>query len=67
MLVLGVTYKRDIDDVRESPALDILSILERRGARVGYKIPTSPSCSWNGTVLTLRRTCCPPCAPPTWW
>src|SRR5207245_6095834 len=33
VLVLGVTYKRDVDDVRESPALDILKILESRVAR----------------------------------
>ena len=36
MLVLGVTYKKDIDDVRESPALDIIKLLENRGARVAY-------------------------------
>ncbi len=34
--ILGVAYKRDIDDVRESPALDIIALLERRGARVTY-------------------------------
>jgi UDP-N-acetyl-D-glucosamine dehydrogenase len=42
ILVLGVTYKRDIEDVRESPALDILKILESRGARVGYNDPYVP-------------------------
>jgi UDP-N-acetyl-D-glucosamine dehydrogenase len=39
ILVLGVTYKRDIEDVRESPALDIIRILEKRGARVSYHDP----------------------------
>jgi UDP-N-acetyl-D-glucosamine dehydrogenase len=39
ILVLGVTYKKDIEDVRESPALDILGILEKRGARVEYHDP----------------------------
>jgi UDP-N-acetyl-D-glucosamine dehydrogenase len=34
--ILGIAYKRDIDDVRESPALDIIALLERRGARVTY-------------------------------
>jgi UDP-N-acetyl-D-glucosamine dehydrogenase len=34
--VLGVAYKRDIDDVRESPALDIMHLLMNRGAEVGY-------------------------------
>jgi UDP-N-acetyl-D-glucosamine dehydrogenase len=42
VLVLGVTYKRDIDDVRESPALDIIKLLESRGARVGYNDPYVP-------------------------
>jgi UDP-N-acetyl-D-glucosamine dehydrogenase len=37
--VLGVAYKRDIDDVRESPALDIILLLERRGATVTYSDP----------------------------
>jgi UDP-N-acetyl-D-glucosamine dehydrogenase len=40
--VLGVAYKRDIDDVRESPALDIILLLERRGARVTYSDPYVP-------------------------
>lgn len=34
--ILGIAYKRDIDDVRESPALDIITLLERRGARVTF-------------------------------
>jgi UDP-N-acetyl-D-glucosamine dehydrogenase len=37
--VLGVAYKRDIDDVRESPALDVIHLLGRRGARVTYSDP----------------------------
>ncbi|MDQ6758617.1 MAG: nucleotide sugar dehydrogenase [Acidobacteriota bacterium] len=37
--VLGVAYKRDIDDVRESPALDIMHLLGRRGAKVTYSDP----------------------------
>jgi UDP-N-acetyl-D-glucosamine dehydrogenase len=36
ILVCGVTYKRDIDDVRESPALDIIQLLHKRGAEVAY-------------------------------
>ncbi len=51
VLVMGVTYKRDIDDVRESPALDILKILESRGARVGYNDPHVPELSMNDTAL----------------
>jgi UDP-N-acetyl-D-glucosamine dehydrogenase len=41
--VLGVAYKRDIDDVRESPALDIILLLERRGAHVTYSDPYVPT------------------------
>jgi len=37
--VMGVAYKRDIDDVRESPALDIIHLLGRRGARISYSDP----------------------------
>jgi UDP-N-acetyl-D-glucosamine dehydrogenase len=41
--ILGVAYKRDIDDVRESPALDIIHLLVGRGARVTYSDPLVPS------------------------
>jgi UDP-N-acetyl-D-glucosamine dehydrogenase len=39
VLVLGVAYKRDIEDIRESPALDIIRLLEGQGARVTYSDP----------------------------
>jgi UDP-N-acetyl-D-glucosamine dehydrogenase len=42
ILVLGVAYKRDIDDIRESPALDIIRLLEGQGARVSYHDPHVP-------------------------
>lgn len=37
--VIGVAYKRDVDDVRESPALDIIQLLEEKGAEVSYHDP----------------------------
>lgn len=37
--VLGVAYKKDIDDVRESPALDIIHLLQKRGAQVSFSDP----------------------------
>ena len=43
ILVLGMAYKRDIDDARESPAIDVYRLLERRGARVQYHDPYVPS------------------------
>jgi UDP-N-acetyl-D-glucosamine dehydrogenase len=39
ILILGVAYKKDIDDVRESPALDIIRLLEQMGAKVQYSDP----------------------------
>jgi UDP-N-acetyl-D-glucosamine dehydrogenase len=42
VLVLGVAYKRDIEDIRESPALDIIRLLEGQGARVTYFDPHVP-------------------------
>jgi len=39
ILVLGVAYKRDIDDVRESPALDVIRLLEEHGAIVSFHDP----------------------------
>ncbi len=40
--VMGVAYKRDIDDMRESPALDVIHLLLKRGARVTYSDPHVP-------------------------
>jgi UDP-N-acetyl-D-glucosamine dehydrogenase len=42
ILVLGIAYKRDIDDIRESPALDVMHILQERGADVSYADPHAP-------------------------
>jgi UDP-N-acetyl-D-glucosamine dehydrogenase len=43
ILVLGVSYKPDIDDLRESPALDIIHLLQEKGAQVQYHDPFIPS------------------------
>ena len=43
VLVLGVAYKKDVDDLRESPALKVIEILESRGAQVSYNDPYVPS------------------------
>lgn len=42
ILVLGVAYKKDIDDIRESPALDIIKILKEKGAEVVFNDPNVP-------------------------
>jgi len=49
VLVLGVAYKRDIDDIRESPALDIIRLLKVQGARVTYSDPHVPRFREDGT------------------
>jgi len=43
VLVLGLAYKRDIDDLRESPSLTIIELLQKRGAYVEYNDPFIPS------------------------
>jgi UDP-N-acetyl-D-glucosamine dehydrogenase len=43
VLVLGMAYKRDIDDLRESPSLTIIELLQRRGASVDYNDPFFPT------------------------
>lgn len=48
IVVLGVAYKRDIKDMRESPALDVIKLLEDRGARVLFNDPHVPSFEWEG-------------------
>jgi UDP-N-acetyl-D-glucosamine dehydrogenase len=52
VLVLGVAYKRDIDDMRESPALDVIRLLEERGAEVDYHDPHVPSYRDDGHERT---------------
>jgi UDP-N-acetyl-D-glucosamine dehydrogenase len=49
--ILGVAYKRDIDDVRESPALDIMHLMMGRGAHVGYSDSHVPSVVVDGVRM----------------
>src|SRR5260370_41531858 len=42
VLILGVSYKKDVDDLRESPALTIIELLKQRGAIVNYHDPSFP-------------------------
>ena len=52
--ILGVAYKRDIDDVRESPALDIIHLLDKRGAKVSYSDPFVPKLRADGVVPAME-------------
>jgi UDP-N-acetyl-D-glucosamine dehydrogenase len=48
VFLLGMAYKRDIDDVRESPAIDVMRLLEERGAKVEYHDPYIPEVRDHG-------------------
>jgi UDP-N-acetyl-D-glucosamine dehydrogenase len=49
--LFGVAYKRDVNDVRESPALDVIELLIRRGARVSYTDPYVPTLVHGASLL----------------
>ncbi len=52
--VMGVAYKRDIDDMRESPALDIILLLKKRGAEVSYSDPHVPELRFDGLTIAAQ-------------
>jgi UDP-N-acetyl-D-glucosamine dehydrogenase len=58
VLVLGVAYKRDIDDLRESPALTIIELLQKEGAEVSYNDPYFPVVG-RGRKYDLQMKCAP--------
>ena len=66
VLILGVAYKKDISDVRESPAFDILQLLAQKGAKLSYCDPHVPVLAEHGmrmkaeplTAATLKKADC---------
>jgi len=50
--LVGVAYKRDVNDLRESPALDILALLTKSGAEVSYSDPFVPALRHDGQTLS---------------
>jgi UDP-N-acetyl-D-glucosamine dehydrogenase len=56
VLVLGVAYKKDIDDLRESPALTIIELLQKDGAEVSYHDPYFPFIG-KGRKYDLQMKC----------
>jgi UDP-N-acetyl-D-glucosamine dehydrogenase len=59
LLIVGVAYKPDVGDIRESPALRVMAALDRRGARLAFHDPFVPAVTVNGgrlarTELTAR-------------
>jgi UDP-N-acetyl-D-glucosamine dehydrogenase len=59
VLVLGVTFKKDIEDYRESPALKIIQLLTQHGAKVSYHDPFVPRLTVNGRALLSRPLTAP--------
>ena len=58
VLILGMAYKRDIDDLRESPSLTIIELLRKRGANVEYNDPFFATVG-QGRRYALNMTCTP--------
>jgi UDP-N-acetyl-D-glucosamine dehydrogenase len=58
VLVLGLAYKRDIDDLRESPSLTIIELLRKAGAEVAYNDPFFPTVG-RGRHYDLNMSCTP--------
>lgn len=56
IFILGVTYKANIDDIRESPALEIIEMLEKNGAEVSYADPYVPSFTLHEKVYRSLPT-----------
>jgi UDP-N-acetyl-D-glucosamine dehydrogenase len=52
ILILGVAYKPDVGDVRESPSLKVMALLSRRGADVVFNDPHAPRVQLNGSILS---------------
>lgn len=60
VLVIGVTYKKDIKDLRKSPSIDIIDILQKRGVKVSYFDPLIPYLKLNHINLRsidLKKDC----------
>ena len=60
VLVLGITYKKNVEDVRESPSLKLIHLLREKGTQVLYNDPYVASIQINGATLTsveLTREC----------
>ncbi|MFH0931256.1 MAG: nucleotide sugar dehydrogenase [Candidatus Zixiibacteriota bacterium] len=55
ILVLGVAYKKNIRDVRESPALDVIKLLQNAGAKVKYNDPYVPSILMNSYIMKSAK------------
>jgi UDP-N-acetyl-D-glucosamine dehydrogenase len=67
ILIAGIAYKRDIDDIRESPALDVMGLLHERGARLSYldpHVPVLAANAWPGGYELRSVPASPPASLP---
>jgi UDP-N-acetyl-D-glucosamine dehydrogenase len=57
IMVLGIAYKKDIKDIRESPSLDVIKLLEDKGAKVCFNDPFVPNFRWkNKQIKSVKLT-----------
>ena len=56
VLILGVAYKKDVSDTRESPALDVIRILQKKGARVSYHDPHVSKIRLDRKIMKSQKT-----------
>lgn len=59
ILILGVAYKKNVDDQRESPSLKIIQLLQQQGALVEYHDPYAPACSNHRHYPDINLTSVP--------
>jgi UDP-N-acetyl-D-glucosamine dehydrogenase len=55
ILIIGLTYKKDTNDLRESPSLKLLHLLKEKGAKVVYHDPYVPSLEYNNEILYSHK------------
>ncbi len=55
ILIIGVAYKKDVSDTRESPALDVIHLLQQKGADVRYHDPHVPTFEHNGVSMSSTQ------------
>ena len=55
ILMLGLAYKKDVEDTRESPAFAVLELLSKQGASMNYHDPFVSNAQWNGTVASSSK------------
>ncbi|MCK4648203.1 nucleotide sugar dehydrogenase [bacterium] len=56
VLILGVAYKKDVSDTRESPAMDVIKILQKKGTKVSYYDPHVPKIKIDRKIMKSQKT-----------